>query len=79
MPARQTDTSGFPLRNPLIAGVCVIGVFALAAGAIAFLLPERESVVSARAALELPERAADTIEIATAEPARPVIFRGGPR
>lgn len=74
MPARQTDTSGFPLRNPLIAGVCVIGVFALAAGAIAFLLPERESMISARAALDLPERAADTIEIATAEPARPVIF-----
>lgn len=74
MPARQTDTSGFPLRNPLIAGVCALGLFGLAAGAIAFLAPERDTVISARAALDLPEREPETIEIAAAEPARPVIF-----
>ncbi len=78
MPARQTDTSGFPLRNPLIAGVCALGVFGLAAGAIAFLAPEREQRVSARATLDLPERAQETITVAIADPARPVIFEEGP-
>ncbi|MFN3834423.1 MAG: divergent polysaccharide deacetylase family protein [Glycocaulis sp.] len=78
MPARQTDISGFPLRNPLIAGACVLGVFALGAGAIALLAPEREAAVSARAMLDLPERAPEIVEIAVAEAARPVIFEETP-
>ncbi|MGP1274153.1 MAG: divergent polysaccharide deacetylase family protein [Caulobacterales bacterium] len=76
MPARQTHDTP-PLRNPLIAALCLFVVMGAAAAAIIFLAPQREPDIAARMALVLPEGEEQVIEVAEAVDATPVIFAEG--
>lgn len=76
MPARQSSDT-HPLRNPLIAAVCLFAVMGAAITAVVLLAPVREPVIGARAALERAEPEEAAIDVAEAPAPSPVIFAEG--
>lgn len=76
MPARQSSDT-HPLRNPLIAAVCLFAVMGAAITAVVLLAPVREPVIGARAALERAEPEEAVIDVAEAPAPSPVIFAEG--